>query len=97
MPKGVKHDQGKVDLSMLPWEALEEIAYVYMYGAAKYDRDNWRHVEPVDRYLHACLRHLSADLQGERRDTESNLRHWAHAAANLLMLIARTTKQEQQP
>lgn len=84
---GVKYDQGKPDLSMIPYEALEEIAKVLMFGASKYDKNNWKKGINSTRLAGAALRHLGKWCDGIDVDSESNLSHLSHAATNLLMLI----------
>lgn len=85
--EGIKHDTEKPMMSLLPFDALDEVAKVLTYGAKKYSPDGWRKVE-IDRYKSALIRHLSAYLQGEELDPESNLSHVAHMACNALFLVA---------
>ena len=42
---GRKHDLGKPDFSLMPPNAELEVVKVLTYGASKYDRDNWKHVD----------------------------------------------------
>lgn len=81
-----KHDTGKLELVHLPFAQLETIARVLDYGAAKYERDNWK-CGTFGRYASACLRHLFARLKGERVDSESGLPHLAHAACCVLFMM----------
>lgn len=65
----------------------ELLADVLSFGAAKYARDNWRHVRPFrERYTAALLRHWYAHLGGEFYDGESHLPHLAHAYACAIFL-----------
>lgn len=81
---GSKLDAGKVDPTLVPWEAVEAIAVVMGYGAAKYTRDGWREVpDGQRRYLAAALRHIGAYLRGESFDPETRLHHLDHALCNL--------------
>ena len=84
---GIKHDQGKPDLTMIPYEALEEIAKVLMFGATKYDKNNWKKGISTTRLIASAMRHLGQFNSGIDTDNESSLSHVAHAATNLLMLI----------
>jgi hypothetical protein len=86
-PAGVKHDQDKIDLSLLPLEAVAEIAKVLDFGAKKYSRHNWRTGFPWTRVLAASLRHLWAWAGGQDKDPETGLSHLAHAGCNILFLI----------
>lgn len=88
---GVKHDDGKLQWDLLPWEALEPVVRVLMYGARKYpSADNWRRVnDHRSRYVNACLRHIIAAQKGEYTDDETGEPHLAHAVCCLLFLLAR--------
>ena len=83
-----KEDAGKVRLDLLPFAALEDVARVLEYGAAKYQPQGWRHVaDGHDRYVRAALRHLHAHAGGVLLDPESGLPHLAHAACSLLFAL----------
>lgn len=87
-PLGVKFDTGKPPWALLPFDAVDEIVKVLGFGADKYSKDNWKHVDNFeDRYLSAALRHLSAHAQGETVDSESGLMHLAHAGCCVLFLV----------
>lgn len=87
MSEGLKFDEGKARISLLPREAVEEVAQVMAAGAEKYSAENWREVRPGVRYLDAALRHIFAHASGEVVDPETRLLHLAHAASCLLILI----------
>ena len=89
MTKGVKHDDGKLDYTLLPYEALQEVVKVLMYGAQKYpEADNWKRVEdPRKRYNKAAFRHLFAEVNNEALDKESGLYHLAHAICSNLFAL----------
>ena len=94
--KGKKFDSGKLRLDLLPFDALEEVAKVLMYGAEKYGAHNWREVDNAkERYTSALLRHLSAIMQGEEVDPESGLKHIAHLACNALFLVSFDRKESE--
>lgn len=76
---GVKHDEGKPDLSLISYEMLSEVAKVREFGTKKYSRDNWRKGFKVTRSCAAALRHVYQFLSGETYDKESGLLHIAHA------------------
>lgn len=86
--EAVKFDQGKVDWSLVPFEALEGMAQVLEFGAKKYDRWNWTTGGGFKwtRVLASCLRHIFAFMRGEDVDPESGLSHISHAQCNLLFL-----------
>lgn len=86
--EGRKFDAGKPDYTLLPWASVEEIVKVLDFGAKKYARDNWRHVDNAEnRYLAAAFRHMAAHAQGEEHDPETGLPHLAHAGCCILFLL----------
>lgn len=86
---GIKHDSGKLQMNLLPWDVLEKVAEVLDIGARKYSPDNWRVVpNAVKRYEDALLRHFAAYKKGEDLDPEDGLSHLAHMACNALFLVA---------
>jgi len=82
-----KQTEGKIDFSLLPWEPIREIIKVYMFGATKYERDNWRKGSAWSQWYAAILRHLTAWIEGEDNDPESGVNHLAHAAWGCLTLL----------
>lgn len=86
--EAVKADAGKVDWSLVPFEALEGMAQVLTFGAKKYDSWNWTTNGGFQwmRVMSSCLRHLFAFMRGEDNDPESGLSHISHAQCNLLFL-----------
>lgn len=86
--KGRKDDNGKPQMSLLPFMAIIPIVRVLEYGASVYGKDNWQRVEGGQkRYLDACFRHLAAWSDGEGEDKESGLSHLAHAGCCVLFLL----------
>jgi len=88
MKNGVKHDEGKNRLDLIPMESIWEIGRVFTYGAERYGENNWKNLEnPESRCMAAALRHLAKYQIGEKTDDETGISHLAHAATNLLFLI----------
>jgi len=87
--KAIKYDSGKTRFSLLPWDALREVAAVREYGVRTYGSEHcWQDVEPR-RYVDALLRH-GAEIVADgihSRDAESGLLHSAHIACNALFLV----------
>jgi len=84
--EGIKHDNEKPDLSLLPREFLDEVAKAMMYGEKKYGRYNYTGGMAWHRIIAACLRHVTAFASGEDTDRESGVSHLGHAGACVLML-----------
>lgn len=83
--EGVKHDNGKPPISLIPAEAIVGEAKVFAFGANKYGRHNFRLGMDHSRVLDAAFRHLLAIARGEDLDKESGQPHWAHARCCLAM------------
>ena len=91
-----KYDEGKVDLTIIPTAAQEEIAKVFTFGAKKYERTNFAKGKGLlyTRILASLLRHIYAFMKGEDLDPETGLSHIAHAGANVCMLLHYISKKE---
>ena len=86
---GAKLDAGKVKAGVLHdfSKALFEVAEVGTYGAEKYTRGGWQSVPNAkERYFDALWRHLLASKH-ELVDKDTELKHLAHAAWNLLAVL----------
>ena len=83
---GVKHDEGKPAMELLPPDAIEGAATVFAYGKRKYSAWNWRNGLQTSRLLGATLRHIFAWSAGQDLDLESGLPHLDHALCSLMML-----------
>lgn len=86
---GVKYDSGKPRMSLIPPDALVEVAKVMTFGAEKYDKNNWRKGISYERLLDAAERHIIkfGSHLWEDVDEESGINHLAHAIVNLMMLL----------
>lgn len=83
-----KFDSGKPPISLIPHDYLVAVAEVLAFGAAKYDKHNWRQTGfEWSRLLDAAYRHLGAFNDGEDRDPESGLSHVAHLACAVMFLL----------
>ena len=93
-----RFNKDKIDLSLLPRHALEEEAKVWMFGAEKYGRDNWKKLWG-DNTVRICsaslLRHAHAIASGELFDKESGLPHAAHIRCNAAMIIEYQMQQKE--
>ena len=83
---GKKFDSDKVDWTLMPWKELEQVLMILEFGAKKYSRDNWKHIEPA-RYEKAAMRHLISYITGELNDPETGKSHLAHLVCNALFLM----------
>jgi hypothetical protein len=85
---GVKLDQGKLQLSLIPHEAIIGLGEVFTFGAEKYTPHGWKTVpDAKKRYEDAMLRHYYSHKAGEENDSESGLSHLKHMLTNMVFLI----------
>lgn len=55
---GMKFDDEKIDITLVPAIGIEQIAKLSMVGLEKYARDNWKKVpDGFKKYVRALLRH----------------------------------------
>lgn len=87
--EAIKADAGKLDWSLLPIGASEEIIKVFKFGESKYARGNFLGGGGLayHRVLNSLLRHTYAFMRGEDKDPESGLSHLAHIGCNVYMLL----------
>lgn len=84
---GVKHDNGKPDMSLIPPLAALTEAAVWTFGKRKYAAYNWAKGFDYSRVLAAMDRHMTLFRAGENLDEESGLPHLAHIRCCAAMLI----------
>jgi len=92
--EGIKYDQEKAPLALIPPEAEEEEAKVWAAGAKKYGLHNFRGGLSYLRILSALRRHTSAIIRGEDRDPETGCLHAAHIRCCAAMLIVFAGRQD---
>lgn len=85
---GVKFDEGKPRFDLLPPDAMNEVARVYTFGAAKYADRNWEKGMDWGRVYAGQQRHMQAFWGGETHDPETGMLHTAHATFGTLVLTA---------
>jgi hypothetical protein len=88
LAQGVKYDEGKLRLDLVPVDALREIAKVLTFGANKYADRNWEKGMKYSRVYGALLRHVTSFWGGESVDPETGISHLAHAGCCLMFLLA---------
>lgn len=99
---GAKLDASKVSAALLRdfSLALSAVAEVCHFGAAKYSKGGWQHVDnAIERYDNAAWRHMLAERH-ESHDRDSGLHHASHEAWNKLArleLMLRSSTAGAQP
>lgn len=80
-----RFNQGKMQWTMMDFKSMEPMIQVLMYGAKKYDRDNWKKACPKKLDLLDSLeRHFVGLVAGESVDQESGLPHIGHLMCNAM-------------
>lgn len=95
---GKKYDSDKPDYTMVTRELMDAVSRAMMYGAKKYDRNNYKLFTSADivRFQAALLRHMVAYTNGEEFDQESGLSHLDHVGSTLnILLWLKANKGEQ--
>jgi hypothetical protein len=91
--EGIKHDQQKIRWDLVPYDAVNEIAKVLTFGAAKYEARNWEKGMNWSRVFGALQRHLTRWFHGQDKDKETRLTHLANAGCCLFFLLAWELRQ----
>ena len=89
---GTKYDQGKLQYTLIPPYAMQEVARNLTEGLKKYkERDNWQKVQGAEeRYMDALMRHFEAIRRGETHDLDSSdptISHMSAVAVNAMFLL----------
>tara|TARA_R110000796_G_scaffold45419_3_gene109883 strand:+ start:1727 stop:2146 length:420 start_codon:yes stop_codon:yes gene_type:complete len=89
---GTKYDNGKLQYTLVPPYALQQVARNLTEGLKKYhERDNWQKVDGAkQRYMDALMRHFEAIRRGEIYDVDSSdptISHMSAVAVNALFLL----------
>lgn len=74
---GVKKDNDKVRMELVPLEAEVELAQLYTAGAVKYSPNGWRQGMEYSRLIGALKRHLALYESGSLIDPETGCHHGA--------------------
>jgi hypothetical protein len=80
-----RFNQGKPQWTLMNSKAIEPMIQVLMYGAQKYERNNWMKACPKRLDLMDSLeRHSLKIIAGESIDPESGLPHIGHLMCNAM-------------
>lgn len=86
MDKGLRYNEGKDRLDLVPESAITGIAKVLTFGAKKYAPNNWKLGMRWSKITSSLKRHLAAIDRGEDYDSESGLMHIDHVLTNAAFL-----------
>jgi 5'(3')-deoxyribonucleotidase len=82
----LRFDNDKVKHELVSPNAINELAKVLTFGAAKYAPNNWQKGMKWSRVIGSLKRHLNAIERGEDHDPETGLLHSAHVMCNAMFL-----------
>ncbi len=84
---GLRKNEGKLRVDLVPVSAITALAQVLEVGAKKYADNNWRRGMKWSNVHSSLHRHLLKWLAGEDKDEESGLSHMAHVLCNAAFLV----------
>lgn len=87
MEKALRYNKNKVEWGLVDWKSLEPMVRVLMYGAEKYEIDNWKKGQDLKSLSSCLMRHLVAFMDGEDNDPESGESHLGHILCNAMFMI----------
>lgn len=82
--EALRYNTGKPRWSLVHFKSLEPMVRVLEFGAKKYDTDNWKKGLDRREILDSLTRHLTALIDGEEKDSESNIDHIGHIMCNCM-------------
>lgn len=84
--EGLRFNEGKTRLDLVPQSAIDGISDVLTFGARKYAEHNWRKGMKWSKVTASLKRHMAAIERGEDHDSESGLLHIDHVLTNAAFL-----------
>jgi hypothetical protein len=85
--KGLRFNEGKTRIDLVPPSAILALSDAMTDGAKKYSEHNWRKGMEWSKPYASAQRHMLAFWKGEDINPDSGVSHLAHAMANLAFLI----------
>ena len=87
--RGLRHNEGKIPLELVPASLNFAVGEVFAYGQKKYARRNWEKGMSWEAVMGCLERHYMKFKSPHYSDIddESQLHHLKHVAANVAMLI----------
>jgi hypothetical protein len=84
---GLRYDEGKPRMDLIPPEVYTALGSVLEFGAKKYEDRNWEKGMKWGKVVGSLLRHLTKWLMGQSFDEESKLPHTWHILTNAAFLV----------
>lgn len=90
---GLRYNEGKPPLELIPPEPLWAMAGGLQYGAGKYAPRNWERGMAWSKPYACLMRHLLKWWEGKEIDEESGLPHLWHVLINAAFLTTYSMRQ----
>lgn len=90
--QGLKFDDGKLPIHLIPPEAIDAMAERLRFGAKKYGEHNWSKGIKFSKLFSATMRHAWAHWRGEDIDKDSGLCNLSGVLINVAFMIAFTRR-----
>jgi hypothetical protein len=84
---GLRYNKGKPRMSLLPFDALYELASLFTESMKKYPARNWERGLSWSETQDSLLRHMTAWSNKEDKDAESGFYHDVHILWNAIVLV----------
>lgn len=84
---GFRYNKGKPRMSLLPFDALYELASLFTESTKKYPARNWERGLSWSETQDSLLRHMTAWSNREDKDAESGFYHDVHILWNAIVLV----------
>jgi hypothetical protein len=91
--EGVKFDDSKPRYDLIPPDALDALARLYLIGAQKYEDRNWEKGMRWGRVFAALMRHAWTWWRGREYDAETKCHHLISVAWCALTLYCYTSRK----
>lgn len=84
LERALRYNKGKLNWGLVNFKSLEPLVKVLMFGANKYEANNWMKEMPLKEIEESAFRHLIAIMDGEIYDKESGELHIGHLMCNAM-------------
>lgn len=93
---GLRHNEDKNPLELIPPRWIWDLGLLFKAGAKKYARNNWLRGMSYANIEGCLMRHFLKWRMGESHDPETGLHHLVHVAWNALALVTYSDEKYKQ-
>lgn len=84
--EALRYNEGKLEWSLVDYDALEPMVQQLMFGSKKYSAENWKKGMKISKIFDSLQRHILAIKRGETHDKESGVHHAGGVLCNAMFL-----------